>query len=206
MKLRFNGHACFTLTLDNGFTFVTDPFDASVGYARPADHADVVTISHAHHDHNDPSSLTGPKRILDTEGVWTLGGARVEAIPSFHDDAHGAKRGTNLLFKFQFGSETVVHLGDLGHMPDARQIAFLSGASLMLIPIGGFYTIDTEQALAIIREAKPKAVVPMHYKTPVIDFPIADETEFVNATGARRAHSRELTLPARDFATILDYC
>ena len=143
MKLRFNGHACFTITLDNSFTFVTDPFDASVGYARPTDHADAVTISHAHHDHNDPSSLTGPKQILSTEGAWTLGGARVEAISSFHDDVHGMKRGGNLLFKIQADGETVVHLGDLGHMPDARQLAFLSGASLMLIPIGGFYTIDT---------------------------------------------------------------
>ena len=140
MKLRFNGHACFTITLDNGFTFVTDPFDASVGYARPTDRADAVTISHAHHDHNDPSSLTGPKQLLNAEGVWTLGGARVEAISSFHDDARGAKRGGNLLFKFQADGETVVHLGDLGHMPDARQLQFLSGASLMLIPIGGFYT------------------------------------------------------------------
>ncbi len=206
MKLRFNGHACFTLELNNGFTFVTDPFDASVGYACPTDHADAVTISHTHHDHNDPSSLTGPKQLLSTEGVWTLGGARVEAISSFHDNAKGAKRGTNLLFKFQADGETVVHLGDLGHMPDARQLAFLSGASLMLIPIGGFYTIDTEQALAIIREAEPKAVVPMHYKTSCIDFPIADEAAFAKWTGARRSHSRELTLPAHDFATILDYC
>ena len=206
MKLRFNGHACFTIVLDNGFTFVTDPFDASVGYARPTDHADVVTISHAHHDHNDSSSLTGPKQLLTTEGVWSLGGARVEAISSFHDDAKGAKRGTNLLFKLQADGETIVHLGDLGHMPDARQLAFLSGASLMLIPIGGFYTIDTEQALAIIRETAPKAVVPMHYKTPAIDFPISDETAFAKATSARRAHARELTLPAPDFATILDYC
>lgn len=206
MKLRFNGHACFTIVLDNGFTFVTDPFDASVGYARPTDHADVVTISHAHHDHNDPSSLTGPKQLLTTEGVWSLGGARVEAISSFHDDVKGAKRGTNLLFKLQADGETIVHLGDLGHMPDARQLAFLSGASLMLIPIGGFYTIDTEQALAIIRETAPKAVVPMHYKTPAIDFPISDETAFAKATSARRAHARELTLPAPDFATILDYC
>lgn len=206
MKLRFNGHACFTIVLDNGFTFVTDPFDASVGYARPTDHADVVTISHAHHDHNDPSSLTGPKQLLTTEGVWSLGGARVEAISSFHDDVKGAKRGTNLLFKLQADGETIVHLGDLGHMPDARQLAFLSGASLMLIPIGGFYTIDTEQALAIIRETAPKAVVPMHYKTPAIDFPISDETAFAKATSARRAHARELTLPVPDFATILDYC
>ena len=78
----------------------------------------------------------------------------------------------------------IAHMGDLGHEPDLKQYAALAGTDVMMIPIGGFYTIDTETALKVIAEVKPKVVIPMHFKTEVMNFPITDEKQFAEATGA----------------------
>lgn len=203
MKLKWNGHACFTLTTDSGITIVTDPFDASVGYPRPKDRADIVTISHSHHDHNDMSSLTGPKLALDKEGEYRQGDVRIRAMASYHDDNNGAKRGDNLLFRIEADGVSVAHLGDLGHLPTPEQTRFLSDATVMLIPIGGFYTIDTEQALEIIAKARPKTAIPMHYKTHYIAFPISDEAQFEKATRAKRVEAAEIELNELPPAVIL---
>lgn len=205
MKLKWNGHACFTITLSNGLTIVTDPFDPSVGYQCPRDCADVVTISHGHHDHNYLETLTGRKQVLDAPGQTQVGGATISALPSFHDDEGGAKRGKNLIFKFEADGETLVHLGDLGHMPNAAQLAFIRGATVLLIPIGGFYTIDTQQALEIIRAAAPRCAVAMHFKTAVNDFPISDESEFVAKTGAVHVKINELPIADIPSFAIFDY-
>lgn len=205
MKIRWNGHACFTLTTRSGLVIVTDPFDASVGYPCPNDRADLVTVSHGHHDHNDVSSLTGNFKTLCQAGEYEADGVRVTAIPSFHDDAQGAKRGGNLLFKIECDGLTVVHLGDLGHLPNAEQTLFLKNADIMMIPIGGFFTIDTRQALEVIRLTQPAHVIPMHYLTPVMNFPISDEKEFARAANAVYANTNELDASALSFATIFDY-
>lgn len=205
MKIRWNGHACFTLTTNNGLIIVTDPFDKSVGYPCPDDRADIVTVSHGHHDHNDTSSLRGDFKTLDQAGTFEMGDVRITAISSYHDDVNGAKRGSNLLFKYECDGLTIVHLGDLGHLPNAEQTAFLKNADIMMIPIGGFFTIDTKQALEVIRLVQPAHVIPMHYLTPVMNFPISDEKEFVRATNAVYAHARELDASCLSFATVFDY-
>ncbi|MBQ3080353.1 MAG: MBL fold metallo-hydrolase [Clostridia bacterium] len=192
MKIRWNGHACFTITSESGTVIVTDPFDPEVGYDLPKDNADIVTISHSHHDHNYTSSLTGKKVIADQAGTYDFGDVQISAIDSFHDECEGKKRGRNLIVKITTDGKSVVHLGDLGHMPDDKQLAFIKDADILLIPIGGTYTIDTGEAVSLIEKANAKTVIPMHFLTDKLRFPITDEKEFVRLTNAAYSKEREV--------------
>lgn len=184
MRIEWLGHACFGITLKDGTYIVTDPFDASVGYKKPDVFADIVTVSHLHHDHNATENLRGYRTRIDKAGEFRFANALIRSVPSFHDEDGGKKRGGNLIFRIEADGKSVVHLGDLGHMPDDKQLAFIKNADVLLIPIGGTYTITTEQALELIHLARPVCCVPMHFLTAKLTFPITDEKQFASKTGA----------------------
>lgn len=186
MKLKWLGHACFQLTLDNGKVLVTDPFDDTVGYPPLKLRADAALSSHAHFDHNYFDALEGDPIIVNTPGTREVCGATVTGVESFHDDARGAKRGTNLIHVIEADGLRVAHLGDLGHLPDTdAQKAALTGLDVMLIPIGGFFTIDTPTAIAIIETYRPRCAIGMHFANRYCHFTVSDESEFVRRTGAQ---------------------
>ena len=170
MKLKYYGHACFTLRFADGTTLAIDPFDESVTYAPCDAICDAALLSHDHFDHNHTQSLRGDFAVLREAGSYEVRGVRVTAVHSFHDKQRGALRGKNLIFRIEGDGLTIVHLGDLGHMPDEEQLQAISGADVMLIPIGGTYTIDTPEAEELIRRAQPKHAVAMHFRTPDYDF------------------------------------
>lgn len=165
MKIQYFGHSCFALRYENGTVLVTDPFDASVTYAPCDTECSAALVSHDHFDHNHTASLKGDFQIIRQAGESEIGGIRIAAMPSFHDEKGGALRGSNLLFRIEGEGISIAHLGDLGHMPDARQAEFLKDLDLLLLPIGGTYTIDTGKAEALIDLLKPRHAIAMHFKT-----------------------------------------
>ena len=186
MKLKWHGHACFSITLSDGTVIVTDPFDDSVSYPPCEARADYILSSHGHHDHDNFASVAGDPVIFNTPGSHDIPGARITATPSFHDDAAGAKRGTNLIFRIEADGLALAHLGDLGHLPQTEeQRAALTGLDAMLIPIGGYYTIETPQAVEIIRAFRPRCAVGMHFKNRYCAYPITDEKAFLRLTDGR---------------------
>ena len=205
MTITWLGHACFMLTLDDGRRIVADPFDPSVGYPVPNVDCDIVTTSHGHHDHNAVKELASYGTCISEEGTYEFENLKISAVTSFHDEAQGAKRGKNLIFKFEADGKTIVHLGDLGHITNDEQTAFIQNADVLLIPIGGTYTITTAQAIEIIEKSSPVSVIPMHFLTPAIAFPITDEKEFAEKTNA--VYLRSNTANAGDLkgAVIFDY-
>lgn len=205
MKLTWLGHACFMLTLDDGRKIVTDPFDASVGYQTPKVACDIVTTSHAHHDHNAVDELLSYGTCLFEAGEYNFENLKISAISSFHDEAGGQKRGSNLIFKFEADGKTIVHLGDLGHITNEEQTAFIQNADVLLIPIGGTYTITTSEAIEIVKKAAPVCVVPMHFLTPAIGFPITDEKEFAKKTEAVYLKKNTEDVDCLKGAVIFDY-
>lgn len=194
MKLKWYGHACFKLDFSNGPYVVADPFDESVGYPLCDAYADVVTTSHEHFDHNYISSIKGNPTRLNRPGMFTFDDLVVEGVKSYHDDMNGAKRGDNIIFIFESDKLRIAHMGDLGHMPDNKQLAALTDIDVMLIPIGGHFTIDAETAARVMERVKPRVTIPMHYKTEAINFPIADEKQFVKLTDAKYFDSNEIEI------------
>ena len=187
MKLKWLGHACFQLTLDNGKVLVTDPYDESVGYPPLRVKCDAALSSHGHHDHNHFEALEGDPILLTAPGETELFGAKITAVPSFHDEVKGRKRGENLIHVIEADGVRLAHLGDLGHLPDTdAQRAALTGLDVMLVPIGDFYTIDTPTAVQIIETFRPRCAIAMHFANDWCHFPISDESEFVRLTGAKR--------------------
>ncbi|MBQ8110786.1 MAG: MBL fold metallo-hydrolase [Clostridia bacterium] len=187
MKLKWLGHSCFQLTLDNESVLVTDPYDDSVGYPPLNLRADAALSSHGHFDHNNFAAIEGDPVILNAPGVREICGARITGVPSFHDDAGGAKRGANIIHVIEADGLKIVHLGDLGHLPDTdEQRAALSDADVLLVPIGGFFTIDTPAAVKLIEAYRPRSAIAMHFANRYCHFTVSDESEFMRLTGARR--------------------
>ena len=209
MKLKYYGHACFTLRFADGTALAIDPFDESVTYAPCDESCDAALLSHDHFDHNHTESLRGDFRVIREAGEYDVRGVHITAVPSFHDKQGGALRGRNLIFRIEGEGLTIVHLGDLGHMPDAEQLKAMSGADVLLVPIGGTYTIDTPEAEEVIRLAQPKHAVAMHFRTPDYDFNASTCEAFARDMQAVRM-PREVeitpeTLSALPEAMILSY-
>ncbi len=190
MILQWYGHSCFGLTFDNGITLITDPFDDSMNYPLCTARADIAVVSHDHFDHNHVQSLVGNPAIIKNAGEHFVSGIKITCVPSFHDPDQGTKRGSNLISVIEADGLRIGHLGDLGHMPNETQLNAIRNLDIMLIPIGGFFTIDTDQAIEIIRKVNPRCAIGMHFKNRYCDFTISDEIRFVKELDAQTLANR----------------
>lgn len=179
LKVQWLGHACFLITSSDGTRVMTDPFDESVGYPVPAVEADVVSTSHSHFDHNSVSVVKGSPEVVKDAGESTAAGISFLGVSSYHDDVGGSERGQNVIFAWEMDGIHLAHLGDLGHTLTDDQVAEIGKVDILLIPVGGFFTIDAKQAAEVVEQLSPKLVFPMHYKTDAINFPIAGVDEFL---------------------------
>lgn len=189
MLITYFGHALFVLETADGHTLVTDPYDETVGYRMGRLQGDVVTVSHEHHDHNNVSLVEGKPAVLRGEGVFMpLPGVRVTGFPSFHDEQQGARRGKNTMFLIEMDGLRLLHLGDLGHDLDQAACDALGRVDILMVPVGGYYTIDASQAVRLCHVLKPRIIIPMHYRTDASGkLPIAPVEDFLRALDAHPA-------------------
>lgn len=165
MIIRCIGHACFVMELDNGMRLVTDPYDDSCGYPVQSLKADAALVSHHHHDHAAVETVDCGK-VIDQAGVHTLAAdVKVTAVKAYHDNQGGALRGETLLFLVEAEGLRVAHLGDLGHLPTKEQIAALAPVDVLMVPVGGHFTIDAQEAQDTARLLQARVILPMHYRT-----------------------------------------
>lgn len=159
MKLQWLGHACFLLEAD-GYALVIDPYDSEkVPGLRPLDvEADEVVCSHAHNDH-------GYVRAVRLRQSGKPSPFTITRVASAHDDCGGAKRGMNMIHVVEAGGVRVAHLGDVGCALTVEQREATGPLDGLLIPVGGYYTIDAAQAKAMADALHPHVVIPMHYRT-----------------------------------------
>ncbi len=165
MKIEYLGHSCFKLTESTGTSIVCDPYSDEIGYAMRKVSADAVTVSHGHYDHNAVHNVDGAPLLIDGGQNNGLAGVEISSIKSFHDTSRGKKRGENTIFKFRMDGIDVCHLGDLGEQCSSDLIETLLPVDVLLIPVGGTYTIDAEMAKEYVDRIMPDIVIPMHYRT-----------------------------------------
>ena len=171
MEITYLGHSCFKLKNKEGLVLYTDPFKSDmVGLPLVKDVADVVTISHAHEDHSALEVITGPVNrpstfVIDREGEYEIAGVQISAIKTFHDKNNGTERGKNLVMLIVMDGLHILHLGDICHKLTESQIEKVGSVDVLMVPVGGTYTLDADGAMEMVKEVQPSYVVPIHYKT-----------------------------------------
>lgn len=168
MDITYLGHSSFKLRGKTA-TVITDPFDPSVGFPFPAASADIVTVSHPHQDHCAIDKVSGTSRrpkpfIISAPGEYEILGISVRAIPVFHDDQQGKLRGKNLIMIITIDGVHLVHLGDLGHPLAEAQVEDIGPVDVLMVPVGGVFTIGSQVAASVIENLDPSIVIPMHFR------------------------------------------
>ena len=189
MIINWLGQSCFKIQ-DKDATLVTDPYGASVGFKLPRLSADIVTTSHDHDDHNNVSAVSGVNGspfIISGPGEYEIKGIFVYGIPAWHDKSEGKERGANTIYRIEVEGISIVHLGDLGHTLSEETVAKLEGVDILLIPVGGKWTIGAHEAVEVISELEPRIVIPMHYKIPGLKVDVDPVDKFLKEMGASKA-------------------
>ena len=199
MKVKWYGHAAFLITSDKGVRALTDPYEpgafgGQLAYGPIGDRVDLVLTSHDHADHNYTRDLPGSPQIVNGTVTETIEGIFVKGTATFHDPSNGRERGKNTVFTLTVDGVKVCHLGDLGHVLSGTEAADIGPVDLLLVPVGGFYTIDAREATRVVELIKPRVVIPMHFKTEKCGFPIASVDDFLKGkAGVKRPGTSEIS-------------
>ena len=195
MKVKWLGHASFLITSDTETNIITDPYATGGGlsYGEITELADIVTVSHEHADHNNVTAVRGKPEVVREIGTNRAKGIEFKGIASHHDETGGRQRGNNIIFCFEVDGIRVCHLGDLGHQFSDKQASDLGEIDILLIPVGGYYTIDAKVATQVCNQLKPKVIIPMHFKNNKCSFPITGVDEFLKGKeGVQKLNASEV--------------
>ncbi len=209
MEIVWLGHSCFRLR-GRDLTIVTDPFGKGSGYPPLKVSADLVTISHSEDNHDALTAVGGSPKVVTGPGEYEIGGAIIQGVATSRGKQEGV-RGKNTAFTIRLDDVTICHLGDLGRTLTPEQVEVLKDPDVLLIPVGGFCTINASEAAEVISQLEPRLVVPMHYKTAAVDLPLEMVDRFCKEMAvAESAAQPKLTvtrsaLPEQTTVAILDY-
>jgi L-ascorbate metabolism protein UlaG (beta-lactamase superfamily) len=199
MKIKWYGHAAFLITSDQGTKIIIDPYEpgafgGQLSYGKIKDQVDIVLTTHDHADHNYTKDLPGTPQIVKGSGSKTAKGISMKGISTYHDPSQGSERGANTIFTLKIDNIQLCHLGDLGHLLSDKELAEIGPVDIILIPVGGFFTIDPKEATRVAEQIKPKILIPMHFKTAKCGFPIAPVEDFLKGkTNTKRPKASEAT-------------
>jgi L-ascorbate metabolism protein UlaG (beta-lactamase superfamily) len=188
MRIKWLGHACFLITSKGGLRVITDPYavGGGINYSPIKEPADIVLVSHDHDDHSNVSTVQGKPELVKGSGTKTVKGIACKGVATSHDTSQGQQRGINTVFCFTIDGLNLCHLGDLGHILSPGQVTEVGAVDILLVPVGGFFTIDASVAGQVCDQLKPRIAIPMHFKTPKCAYPIAGVEEFLKGKKAVR--------------------
>jgi L-ascorbate metabolism protein UlaG (beta-lactamase superfamily) len=199
MRIKWYGHAAFLITSDQGTKIIIDPYEpgafgGQLSYGKIGDQADIVITSHDHADHNYTKDLPGTPQTVKGSGPKTVKGVSMKGTSTYHDRSKGSERGANTIFTLKIDNIQLCHLGDLGHLLSDQELSEIGPVDILLIPVGGFFTIDPKEATRVAEQIKPKILIPMHFKTQKCGFPIAPVEDFLKGkTNTKRLKASEAT-------------
>jgi L-ascorbate metabolism protein UlaG (beta-lactamase superfamily) len=189
MEITWYGHSCFRLSERGKASIATDPFDESIGYPVPKLKADIVTISHDAPGHSNAASVKNFQRIIDRPGEYEIGGVFITGVAMPNIEKVPPKQ--NIAYLLDFDGLTVVHLGDLDHIPQQSMIEQLGSVNVALVPVGGGGALNATQAVELINMLEPNIVIPMHYKTPENRLTLDPLDRFLKEMGVSRIQQEE---------------
>ncbi len=190
MDIYWYGQACFKIKGKNASVMIDLYNPDYTGLKLPKDiQTDLALVTHDHEDHNFVSVVKSPQgsvpMVFDKPGEYEVAGVVITGINSFHDDSQGRERGANLIYHLLFDGLDIVHLGDLGQGKlTEEQVAGIGQTDILLIPVGGIYTIDAKMASDIVSQLEPKIIIPMHYKLDGLKFELEGVENFLKEMGA----------------------
>lgn len=164
MDISFIGHSSFRIKT-RSVSIITDPFDPTdVGIKFPKVASEIVTVSHNHKDHNYVQGVTDCRKVVEGPGEYEIAGVSIIGMGSYHDSKKGSDRGENTIYIFEADELRIAHLGDLGYVLSDDEVEEIGEINVLMIPIGGIYTINVEEAVKVMRSIQPNITIPMHYK------------------------------------------
>lgn len=178
MDIYWLGQSCFKIK-GKGATVIIDPYDTDfTGLKLPKDlEAQVVLSTHEHKDHNNVAAVTGNPLIITGPGEYETAGISIKGIATFHDKVSGAEKGINTIYHVLIDGINIVHLGDLGHILTEEQSSEIDSTDILMIPVGGKYSLNAEEASKVVAQMEPGIVIPMHYQIPELKIEGLDSVE-----------------------------
>ena len=183
------GHSCFRIK-GNKTIIITDPFPPDLGYSLGKQTANIVTVSHQHPSHSYVKGIGGEPRLVKGPGEYEISNVLIIGIATYHDSVKGQSRGKNTAYLMEMDGVSVCHLGDIGHVLNDEQVEEMGNVDVLLLPVGGVNTINAAMAAEVIRKIEPKVVIPMHYKTPVLDRELDPVESFLKEMGMAQVEPR----------------
>jgi L-ascorbate metabolism protein UlaG (beta-lactamase superfamily) len=164
MTISWYGQACFRIE-SKDVRVLIDPFSAKIGLRAPRINDQIILVTHDHHDHNNVEDVGAETFVIRGPGEYEKSGVQIVGVNSYHDNVQGAERGLNTIYILKMEDIRICHLGDLGqHELTDEQISLIGSVDILMVPVGGKYTIDGTEASAIVKQIDPKIIIPMHYK------------------------------------------
>ncbi len=198
MVIQWYGQSCFKIQ-SGDLVVVIDPFGKEIGLTPPRFKTDVALVSHSHFDHSNAESLGGEPFLITEPGEYEAKGVYVRGIRTFHDTVEGKERGTNTAYMIQVEDIRIAHLGDFGEQEMREEtLEELGDVDILMIPVGGTYTVDGKTAGKIVKQIEPRFVIPMHYKIPGIKVALDGVESFLKEMGSKVEAQDKFTLKKTD--------
>lgn len=207
MQIIWKGHSCFQILAQKGkqesLKIVIDPYEEEIGLKLSLLEADIALFTHDHHDHNNIKAIKGTPFLIANPGEYDVKGVFIQGIFSYHDEQEGKERGTNTIYTLEVEDMRICHLGDFGQKElSAEQLEAIGDIDVLLVPVGGVYTIDAKTASRIVNQIEPKVAIPMHYALPKLKVKLGGVEEFLKVMGAKSVVPEDkLVLKAKDLTT-----
>jgi len=200
MQITWYGHSCFLVKTSIGKRVLLDPFYNSLGYDNNFPKCDLVTISHSHFDSSYLNSSNHVTKVINETGTFNMDFLKIEGLNSFHDQCNGLKRGSNIIYIFRDDKYSLCHLGNLGHIPPRLILDKLANIDILLIPIGGHFTLNGLDASKLCKLIRPKYIIPMNYKTNRTSLYLDDPKNFIiSMKHLKKINSNILNISDLDF-------
>jgi len=190
MQINWHGQSCFQITSSQGknnqIDIVIDPFSEEIGLRLPKLQADILLTTHDHYDHNNVKAVSGSPFIINGPGEYEIKNVFIEGIPSWHDDSQGKERGENTIYTIEAEELKLCHLGDLGQKElTEEQLERIGEVDILMIPVGGVFTISAKEALKVMSQIEPRITIPMHYQIPKLKVKLEGLDKFLKTLGLK---------------------